>query len=45
MTRASGVIRKMYTSHNETTNAVSYQLNLDEEPVVALNDFVGQEIS
>ena len=45
MTRASGVIRKMFTSHNETTNAVSYQLNLDEEPIVALNEFVGQEIS
>jgi hypothetical protein len=45
MTRASGVIRKMFTSYDAATGRVSYQLNLDEDGVVDLNELVGHEIS
>ena len=44
MAEYKGVLRKMFTAHNDETNEVSYQLNLDNNAVCDMNELVGQEV-
>ena len=45
MSKVSGNLRKMLVSYDENTHEVSYQLNLDNQAVLNLNQLVGQEIT
>ena len=45
MPKVTGNLRKMFVSHNEQSHKVSYQLNLDNEASLDLNQLVGEEIA